>query len=48
MVNKRPLDGGGAGGPVPTRPPLADVSNNAGGAATTANSGPDVKRLKMG
>ncbi|KAB5554522.1 recombination protein rad52 [Coniochaeta sp. 2T2.1] len=47
IVNKRPLDGGAAGG----RAPLADVSNNVGGGnggVAMGISGPDVKRLKMG
>jgi len=47
IVNKRPLDGSAAGA-VQARPPLADVSNNAGGAVAMGISGPDVKRLKMG
>ncbi|KAB5525722.1 DNA repair and recombination protein rhm52 [Coniochaeta sp. 2T2.1] len=47
IVNKRPLEGGAAGG----RAPLADVSNNVGGGnggVAMGISGPDVKRLKMG
>lgn len=47
IVNKRPLEGT-AGSGLHGRTPLADVSNNAGGAVATATSGPDVKRLKTG